>query len=123
MEILYAQLTNASIDHGILERAQNIYVAPSYFGWKDLGSWASAYEQTEKDYLGNASPPDSNVLIIDASNCMIKASKNKLIVLQGLDEFIIVDTEDVLLVCERSKEQQIKGYIAEIRRNKGEKYL
>lgn len=123
MEILYAQLTNASLDHGILERAQNIYVVRSFFGWKDLGNWSSAYEQTEKDYLGNASGSESNVMIIDASNCMIKTPKNKLVVLQGLDEFIVVDTADVLLVCERSKEQQIKGYIAEIRRNKGEKYL
>lgn len=123
MEILYAQLTNVSLDHGILERAQNIYVAPSFFGWSDLGSWDSAYTLMEKDYLGNASPPNSNVMIIDASNCMIKSPKNKLVVLQGLEEFIVLDTPDVLLVCERNKEQRIKGYIAEIRRNKGEKYL
>lgn len=123
MDLLYAQLTNISLNYGILERAQNIYVSPSFFGWSDLGSWSSAYERSEKDYLGNASPSSSNVMIIDAANCMVKAPKNKLVVLQGLDEFIVVDTPDVLLICERHKEQQIKGYMAEIRRNKGEKYL
>lgn len=123
MEILYAQLTNASLDHGILERAQNIYVTPAKFGWKDLGNWSSVYDQLEKDYLGNATTADSNVTVIDAANCMVKAPKNKLVVLQGLEDFLVVDTPDVLLVCERNKEFHLKGYIAEIRRYKGEKYL
>lgn len=123
MEMLYAQLTNISLEYGILERAQNIYVLPSFFGWSDLGSWGAAYEHSEKDYLGNASPTEGDIMIIDASNCFIKSKKGKLIVLQGLDEFIVVDTEDVLLICERNKEKQIKDYMAEIRRNKGGKYL
>lgn len=61
--------------------------------------------------------------IVDASECMIKTPKDKLIVVQGLEQFIVVDTEDVLLICERNREQQIKEYVAEVKRNKGDKFL
>jgi mannose-1-phosphate guanylyltransferase len=119
---LYAQCTNISIDYGIMEKAKNVYVIPSYFGWCDLGTWESAYENSEKDYLGNAVYGD-NVMVIDATECMVKAPKEKLVVLQGLEQFIVIDTNDVLLICERNREQQIKEYVAEVKRNKGEKYL
>lgn len=119
---LYSQCTNISIDYGIMEKAKNVYVIPSYFGWCDLGTWESAYENSEKDYLGNAVHGD-NVMVIDASECMVKASNEKLIVLQGLEKFIVIDTPDVLLICERTREQQIKEYVAEVKRNKGERYL
>ena len=62
-------------------------------------------------------------MVIDATNNMVHANNNKLLVLQGLDEFVIVDTEDVLLICKKNKEQEIKEYVAEIKRNKGDKYL
>lgn len=119
---LYAQCTNISIDYGIMEKAKNVFVIPSYFGWCDLGTWESAYDNSEKDYLGNAVYGD-NVMIIDATECMIKAPKDKLVVLQGMEKMIVVDTKDVLLICERTREQQIKEYVAEVKRNKGEKYL
>jgi mannose-1-phosphate guanylyltransferase len=62
-------------------------------------------------------------MIIDASQCMVKAPDDKLIVLQGLENFIVIDTQDILLVCERNREQQIKDYVAEVKRNKGDKFL
>ena len=62
-------------------------------------------------------------MIVDATQCMVKAPDNKLVVLHGLENFIVVDTEDVLLICERNREQQIKDYVAEVRRNKGDKFL
>jgi len=119
---LYSQCTNISIDYGIMEKAKNVYVIPSYFGWCDLGTWESAYENFDKDYLGNAVHGD-NVMIIDASECMIKVPNEKLLVVQGLERFIVIDTPDVLLICERNREQQIKEYVAEVKRNKGDKYL
>lgn len=119
---VYAQCTNISIDYGIMEKAKNVHVIPSYFGWCDLGTWNSAYDNSDKDYLGNA-VYGKNVMIIDSSQCMIKAPDDKLLVLQGLENFIVVDTKDVLLICERNREQQIKDYVAEVKRNKGERYL
>ena len=119
---IYPQCVNVSIDTAIMEKAHNVYVMPASFGWSDLGTWNSAYENIEKDYLGNAVASD-NVIVIDATKCMISSPKDKLVVVQGLDDFIIVDTKDVLLICSKDKEQSIKEYVAEVKRNKGDKYI
>ncbi|MBN8665203.1 MAG: NTP transferase domain-containing protein [Chitinophagales bacterium] len=119
---IYPLCTNVSIDYAIMEKADNVYVIPSSFGWSDLGTWNSAYENMEKDYLGNA-VASNNVIVIDASNCMVNSSPDRLLVLQGLDDFIVVDTKDVLLICRKEKEQAIKEYVAEVKRSKGDKYL
>ena len=119
---IYPQCVNISIDIAIMEKAENVYVIPSSFGWSDLGTWNSAYDNIEKDYLGNAVASD-NVVVIDATKCMINAPKDKLVVVQGLDDFIVVDTKDVLLICSKEKEQSIKEYVAEVKRYKGDKYI
>ena len=119
---IYPLCTNISIDYAIMEHANNVYVIPSSFGWSDLGTWNSAYDNLEKDYLGNAVSGD-NVMVIDATKCMVSAPHEKLILLQGMDDFIIVDTKDVLLICKKDKEQQVKEYVAEVKRNKGDKFL
>ncbi|MBL0055285.1 MAG: mannose-1-phosphate guanylyltransferase [Chitinophagaceae bacterium] len=122
VERIYPQCVNISIDYGIMEKADNVYVIPASFGWSDLGTWASAYDNLEKDYLGNAVIGD-NVMVIDATNNIVHADNKKLVLLQGLDEFVIVDSKDVLLICKKENEQEIKEYVAEIKRNKGDKYL
>lgn len=122
IERIYPQCTNISIDYGIMEKADNVYVMPSSFGWSDLGTWNSAYENMEKDYFGNA-VAGKNVMIIDATKNVVHANDKKLVLLQGLDDFIVVDTADVLLICKKEKEQEIKEYVAEVKRNKGDKFL
>ena len=122
IERIYPQCTNISIDYGVMEKADNVYIIPSSFGWSDLGTWASAYDTFERDYLGNA-VGGNNVIVIDATKNMVHADHKKLVLLQGLDDFIVVDTKDVLMICKKDKEQEIKEYVAEIKRNKGDKYL
>jgi mannose-1-phosphate guanylyltransferase len=123
IERIYPQCVNISIDYGVMEKAENVYVIPSAFGWSDLGTWASAFENLERDYLDNA-VNGGEVVVIDATHNMVHATDNqKLVVLQGLDDFIVVDTDDVLLICKKEKEQEIKNYVAEIKRHKGDKYL
>ena len=122
IERIYPQCTNISIDFGIMEKADNVYVIPASFRWSDLGTWNSAWENMERDYLENA-VTGKNVMVIDATKCVVSAPDNKLVLLQGLDDFIVVDTKDVLLICKKEKEQQIKDYVAEVKRNKGDKYL
>ncbi len=122
IERIYPLCTNISIDYGVMEKADNVYIIPSSFGWSDLGTWASAYDNLEKDYLDNA-VAGSNVMIIDATKNMVHANNNKLVLLQGLDDFIVVDTKDVLLICKKEKEQEIKEFVAEVKRNKGDKFL
>jgi mannose-1-phosphate guanylyltransferase len=122
LEHIYPLCTNISIDFSIMEKANNVYVIPASFGWSDLGTWNSVHENLEKDYLGNA-VAGKNVMVIDATKCVVHSGNDKLLVLQGLEDFIIVDTSDVLLICKREKEQDIKDYVAEVRRNIGDEYL
>ncbi len=122
VEKIYPQCANISIDYGILEKAGNVFVIPSSFGWSDLGTWGSAYDNLQKDYFENAVTGD-HVIVFDSSKNMIHAEREKLIVLQGLQDFIVIDTPDVLLVCKKENEQNIKEYVAEVKRNKGEKFL
>jgi mannose-1-phosphate guanylyltransferase len=113
---------NISIDYAIMEPSDNVYVIPADFGWSDLGTWQSLYERYEKDYLGNA-VSGKNAMIFEASNNMIMVPEEKLVVVQGLENYIIVDTGNELLICQRDKEQEIKQITAEIKKLKGEQYL
>lgn len=122
IEEIYPQCSNISIDFGIMEKADNVYVIPAEFGWSDLGTWNSAWDNMEKDYLENA-VAGKNVMVIDSTKCMIHAPEKKLVILQGLDDFIVVDTKDALLICEKEKEQEIKDYVAEVKRKKGDRFL
>ncbi|HMU45105.1 MAG TPA: sugar phosphate nucleotidyltransferase [Chitinophagaceae bacterium] len=122
VEQIYPQCTNISIDFGVMEKADNVFVMPASFTWSDLGTWNSAWENKDKDYFGNA-VVGKKVMAVDAKNCMIHVPENKLVVLQGVEDFIVVDTKDVLLICKKEKEQEIKEYVAEVKRNMGDKYL
>lgn len=122
IESIYPQCTNISIDFGMMEKADNVYVIPASFGWSDLGTWNSAWENMEKDYLENA-VAGRNVIVFDTTKCMVHVPDEKLVVLQGLEDYIVTDTKDVLLICHKEKEQEIKEYVAEVKRNKGDKFL
>src|SRR6476661_6949280 len=112
---IYPYSSNISIDFGIMEKADNVYVIPSSFGWSDIGTWNSAWENMTKDPRENAIA-GKKVISIDASKCMVHVPDTKLIVLQGLENFIVVDTKDVLLICKKEKEQEIKDYLAEVKK-------
>jgi len=119
---IYPLCTNISIDVAVMEKASNVYVMPASFGWSDVGTWNSAWENMQKDYLENA-VTGKNVMIMGANRCVVHAPDNKLVLLQGLEDFIVVDTKDVLLICKKENEQDIKDYVAEVKRNKGDKHL
>lgn len=123
IEKAFAECPNISIDFGVMEKADNVYVVPANLGWSDLGTWASLYAEKEKDYLKNA-VSGKHVIIYDASSNLIHVPDHKLVVIEGLENFIVVDTEDVLLICNKDNEQKIKEFTQDIKNNKGgEKYL
>jgi mannose-1-phosphate guanylyltransferase len=122
LERIYPQCSNISIDFGVMEKADNVYVIPGTFGWSDLGTWNSAWDNMDKDYLENA-VAGNNVIVFDTNKCVVHVPNEKLVVLQGLDNFIVADTKDVLLICHKDKEQEIKDYVAEVKRNKGDRFL
>ncbi len=111
-----------SIDYGIMEKAKNVYTLPSSFGWSDLGTWASLYVEKDKDYFNNA-VNGKNVVVYDSTNNIINVPDKKLVVIQGLENYIIVDTDDVLLICNKEEEQRIKEFTHDIKMKKGDKFL
>ncbi len=117
----YPQAENISIDYAILERSKNIYVLPATFDWNDLGTWGSLYDKLDKDENENA-VVNSKVLSQDANGNMIRSRKNKIVVVDGLRDYIIVDKEDVLLIYPKSKEQDIKQVLVKVKDKFGTQY-
>ena len=118
----YSQCTNISIDYGVMEKADNVYTIPAQFGWSDVGSWGSLYEAYAHDYLGNA-VAGKNVKIYDSANNMSMVPENKLVVLQGLRDYCVIDTGDVLLICEKAQEQEIKQITVDLKVADLDEYL
>jgi len=103
----YDKAENISIDYAIMEKALNVYVLPATFDWNDLGTWGSLHEKLDKDDQNNA-VVNATVILENASNNIIRSNAKKLVVIDGLDDYIIVDNENVLMIYPKSKEQDIK---------------
>lgn len=109
----YPNAENISIDYAVMEKAQNVFVLPATFDWNDLGTWGSLYDKLPKDEQDNA-VVNATVLLENASNNIIRTEGKKLVVVDGLTDYIIVDKENVLLIYPKSKEQDIKSVVAKL---------
>ncbi len=109
----YALSENVSIDYAVMESAKNVYVLPATFDWNDLGTWGSLHEKLDKDENNNA-VVNATVLLKNASSNIISTAKDKLVIIDGLEDFIIVDKDNVLLIYPKSKEQEIKGIVSHL---------
>jgi mannose-1-phosphate guanylyltransferase len=107
----YVLAENISIDYAVMENAKNVYVLPATFDWNDLGTWGSLHEKLDKDEQNNA-VVNARVILENAHNNIIRSDAKKMIIVDGLDDFIIVDKEDILLIYPKSKEQDIKRITA-----------
>ncbi len=107
----YANAENVSIDYAIMEKAKNVYVLPATFDWNDLGTWGQLHEKLDKDENNNG-VINAKVVLENASNNIVRSDANKIIVIDGLHDYIIVDKEGVLLIYPKSKEQDIKRITA-----------
>ena len=118
----YALCKSISIDYGVMEKASNVYVLAADFGWSDLGTWVSLFENRPQDQQGNA-VVGKNVMIYDSANCIVNMPNDKLVVLEGLNDYIVVDSDNVLLVCRKADEQQIRQFVNDVRLAKGERFV
>ncbi len=118
----FSKCKSISIDYGIMEKAKNVYVICSDFGWSDLGTWRSLYEEREKDENGNTII-GKNVKTSESSNCIINVPKDKLAVVYGLDNFIVVDNDNVLLIIDKDREQDIRQIVNGLTVGKDNKYI
>jgi mannose-1-phosphate guanylyltransferase len=122
IENAYTVCKSISIDYGIMEKADNVFVLAVDFGWSDLGTWVSLYENRPQDENGN-SVIGKNVMMYDSANCIVNMPNDKVVVLEGLTDYIVVESENVLLVCRKSDEQQIRQFVNDVRLEKGEKFV
>ncbi len=118
----YEQCRSISIDYGIMEKAETVFVFEADFGWSDLGTWGALYEIREKD-KNNNSIVGRNVMTYNTENCIINMPKDKLVVVEGAKDFIIVENEGVLLICKKQDEQEIRQFVNDVQAEKGEKYI
>ena len=116
----YAQCRNISIDFGIMEKADNVYVLPADIGWSDLGTWDSLHRIGQRDARNNVT--DGDILLYDTQECIIKTPQDRLVVVQGLESYIVAEHDNVLLICQRSEEQRVKEFVADVKARKGNGY-
>ncbi|MFH1320005.1 MAG: mannose-1-phosphate guanylyltransferase [Bacteroidota bacterium] len=110
----YQVCKNISIDYGVMEKADNVYVVLSNFGWTDLGTWSSLYDNLRKNRSGNAVSGEK-VFIYDSKNCIVNIPDDKVVVLQGLEDYIVVESNNTLLICKKQDEQKIKQMVQDIK--------
>ena len=113
IEQIFPKCPNISIDYGIMEKAENVYVLPSSFGWSDLGTWGSLYELSEKDESGNVSL-HSESHFYEAKGNIVVLEQGKKAIVQGVEDMIIAEQDGALLVCKKSEEQRIKQFVNEL---------
>ena len=117
----YEKAENISVDYALMEKSDNVYVIPATFDWNDLGTWGSLYDKLDKDENSNA-VVNAKTLLEDANGNMIRSKKDKVVVVDGLKDYIIVDKDEVLLIFPKAKEQDIKKVLQNVKANFGEEY-
>ena len=113
---------NVSIDFGIMEKADNVYVSLGDFGWSDLGTWGSLYDLSDRDQEGNVSLKCHSLLYNSKSN-MVVLPKGKLAVIDGLEGYLIAESENVLLICRKDEEHSIRKYVNDAQIQLGDDYI
>ena len=122
IEKVFSECRSISIDYGVMEKADNVYVHSGDFGWSDVGTWGSVYQNSRKDKYANVLSSD-NVKAFNTRGSLITVPKDKAAVVSGLKDYIVVDTPDVLLICPSSEEQNISSFIEELKYTTGDKFL
>ena len=115
----YPKAENISVDYAIMEKSTDVYVIAAEFDWNDLGTWGSLYDKLDKDDSNNA-VVNSRVLVEEASGNMIRTKQDKVVVVDGLKDYIIVDKDEVLLIYPKSKEQDIKKVLKQVKDKYGD---
>ena len=116
----YSQVKNVSIDYGIMEKSDKVFVILGDFGWSDLGSWQSLHELREKDEHNNV--VEANAVLFETENCFIKVDGGKLVVVEGLDNYLVNESENVLLICKLDGEKKFRDFVANAKK-KGEDFV
>lgn len=118
---IFSECRAISIDYGVMERADNVFVRTGEFGWSDVGTWGAVYQHSPKDVDGNTL--FRNLMLYDTQNTAISLPNGKLGVIAGLKDYMVVDTEDVLMICPKEEEKSIKKYMEDVKYREGDKFI
>jgi mannose-1-phosphate guanylyltransferase len=118
----YSECPNISIDYGLMEKARNVFVLCADFGWSDLGTWGSLWDNSSKDNYGNALAGE-NIKLYNTQNCIVNISNEKLAVINGLDGFIVVEADNTIMICKKEDEQQIRQIVNDVKISKGDQFI
>lgn len=113
---------NISIDYGVMEKSDKVYVNISNFGWSDLGTWGALHDISQQDSNKNSNL-SCKALFVESSNNIVAMSEDKVVVIQGLDDYIVAESDNVLMICKKSEEQRIKHFVTDVKFRYGDKYV
>lgn len=119
---IYSECESISIDNGIMEHADNVFVIPADFGWSDLGTWDSLYENNSKTITGNVFNTE-NVLSYNTKNTIIHIPENKILIIEGLENYIVAESENTLLICKRENEKKIREFVKDVEEKFGKNHI
>lgn len=122
LEQLYTMLPNLTLDSAVLEKTEKVYVMECQFGWADVGNWDSYYHLSPKDDNDNV-VPNSNVMSYDSKRNAFLVPEGKVVVVEGLDDYVVIDNQNLLVICPREKAPGWRKYVNDAQMNLGEEYL
>lgn len=121
LKTIYGTLDVVSINKAILEKATNVYVIPTQIGWNDMGTWKSIHDHTPVDEYENTLQ-SKNFITYNTENTFIYSTQDKAIIVDGLIDYVVLDSDNGLIICPKSNVKEIRSYVSDVRLNKGEKY-
>ena len=119
---MFPSCSNLSIDFGIMEKSSDVYVLPADFGWSDLGTWGSLYDSSEKDENNNVAL-GSNIISYESKNNIVSLPDDHIAVIHGLEDYIIAESDSVLMICKKEEEQKIRQFVTDAKVKFGDKYI
>ena len=123
IDTIYPSCENISIDYGVMEKSPDVYVRCGDFGWSDIGTWGSLYQHAVRDEHGNALGGGGEVLTYDTRGTVVNIPAGKIAVVEGLEDYLVVEKDNALLICRRENEQQIRNYVEDVKYRFGEEFI
>lgn len=118
----YSECKNVSIDYGVMEKAENVHVLTADFGWSDLGTWTSLWDTLDRDEDENATTSEK-IMFYESKNCVVSVPNDKLVVVQGLDNYIVAESDNAFLICKKESEQEIRQIVNDVQLAHGDKFM
>lgn len=123
VDAVYPACDNISIDYGVMEKSPEVYVRCGDFGWSDIGTWGSLYQHAVRDELGNTFGGGGQVLAYDTRGTVVNIPAGKVAVVEGLEDYLVVEKDNALLICRRASEQNIRNYVEDVKYRFGEEFI